>query len=805
MGNKEIAELLFPGVKTKPEITEEKIGKLNMTSSFSLPANRLISFEDILVLIINLLIAMSSDSKFILILKTGDDFLLQNLNLLSGMGLEVRKNDYIEIVEDMSKEYCQNYTKKLIESDLAYPCFCSEQELNKIYKAQEIRNKQKGYYGRWTICRPLNLLNIKEKVGKGDSFRVRIKSEGIEDYEIIDKEGNPTALFASIVNSIHYKVKYLFINQNDTVKLDDIKAIYKEFTNITPKIIEYHITPKDEANEVITSEVVYKKGLPLDSLIEYLLASLNKDYLNWRKKEINKEFFSYKINIDKISKINLEYNLKDLDEHSRNAISRLDSSILFDLIFNWSMLFDKEFYQYLLDDKDKVIEALNIDRTGKERRKDIVFYSDLRSQFDYFFNDLYNSLPNSYPTRINGYDAIEFLNKYISLYSVKDSKDAWLRKVKQINISDFKIGDSVEHLREYTDLLRLVITKKINSPDLYLISKILGKSEIERRVSLAIDYFKGQDLIIHKLIKSSIFIENISALIGDYRMMSKNYVKEYLYPQVANIYSSVKNGFFISTCLRAEIYEFDVEKIAINDNFYYGEGKVLIKRLLNTLCGLNSEILGEREILNQTRDSILKAEELKKLKPSTAEFLFELIEIAEDLRDEFKLNCLDNYSTIGARLVEEKIDWKAMPTVMIIGGGYMADSFLNYAGKNIKKLIWINRDLQKVKNKANKLKDIDKSKIIFQEFERCNEFLPLADIIFVAVNGKPDHFTEDDIKMLPENAYVVDVSYPNVFANSNLRKITNISNTNFGELVVNKITKEQINAVQRRIDLIVNG
>ena len=59
------------------------------------------------------------------------------------------------------KEIYQSFAKLLVEKGLAYPCFCTADEISEIREKQENGGALiRGYFGKWAKCRELTIEDI---------------------------------------------------------------------------------------------------------------------------------------------------------------------------------------------------------------------------------------------------------------------------------------------------------------------------------------------------------------------------------------------------------------------------------------------------------------------------------------------------------------------------------------------------------------------------------------------------------------------------------------------------------------------
>ncbi|MEK7534313.1 MAG: hypothetical protein AAB600_03140 [Patescibacteria group bacterium] len=283
----------------------------------------------------------------------------------------------------------------------------------------------------------------------------------------------------------------------------------------------------------------------------------------------------------------------------------------------------------------------------------------------------------------------------------------------------------------------------------------------------------------------------------DHRLVSKSYINRL--PSLIKLENEIrKNTLVLNTCLRYEVYNFFGDRFNFKDKekFAYTSGSLCLRRFISLLCGLQSEIIGEREIFLQARKAVYNAVQNRSLSKECFWKINSLFDIAEQIRNKHSLTQLENYSTIGADLLNRKI--KSPAVIAIIGGGYMAEIFFKKVNMSkIKKIIWINRSLDKVKKIVNDQNNILKDFFEFYNFENVEEKLRSADFIFSAAHNCGGLFSS---LRLEKTKCVIDISYPALFSDKVSCEFYSINNTYFENLLKNPVPKMSVLAAEKEID-----
>lgn len=415
------------------------------------------------------------------------------------------------------------FAKKLVAEGKAYPCFCGEDEIAEIRKEQEADKLRTGYYGKYAKCRNLTLDEIKAKLDAGMQYVVRLKSEGNEDHRIkfndlikgtiempqndqdvviLKRDGIPTYHFAHAVDDT-------LMGTTTVVRGDEwissVPLHIELFRALGFKVPKYaHIAPimkidgdgkrklsKRKDPEAAVS-YYHEIGYPAESVIEYLMTLANSDFEDWRRINKTAPISDFKFNLKKMSVSGALFDLVKLSDVSKNVISTVPAAELLDKILVWSKEFDKKLYELLSADKEYATEILRIDRENKKPRKDIAKWADVSDYVAYFYDELWDS-NRLLPEHIDASDAVNILKKYVTVYDKNDSKDVWFGKIKSIcpelgfasEVKEYKANPDAYkgHVGDVSTVIRVAVTGRKNTPDLYQILNLLDNRAIERMES----------------------------------------------------------------------------------------------------------------------------------------------------------------------------------------------------------------------------------------------------------------------------------------------------------------------------------
>ena len=445
-------------------------------------------------------------------------------------GFNTEYGNYGPYTQSHRREIYRAFAKKLMEEGKAYPCFCTPEDLDEIRAKQE-NEDIKGYYGSYAKCRDLTDEEIIEKINAGIPYTVRLRSTGdisrkikfedmikgkiemsenVNDVVVLKADGIPTYHFAHAVDdhlmrtthvvrgdewiaSVPVHIELFRALGNKPLKYAHIAPIMKEENGGKRKLSKR----KDpEANVSYYIE----KGYPEASVKEYMLTILNSNFEEWRKANKTEDIAKFPFNLKKMSVSGALFDMVKFNDVSKNVISVMTAKQVYKLVTDWAMEYNEVLYSLFVDDKEKATAILNIDRDNPKPRKDIACWEEVENYVSFFYNELYDA-DSTLPEHINKDDAIEILTKYKEVYSANDSKDEWFNKIKELcsacgftpNVKEYKQNPDAfkGHVGDVSTVIRIAITSRTNTPDLYYIMQILGVDEVMNRIDNTINSYKA--------------------------------------------------------------------------------------------------------------------------------------------------------------------------------------------------------------------------------------------------------------------------------------------------------------------------
>lgn len=428
------------------------------------------------------------------------------------------------------KEIYQAYAKYLIEQGKAYPCFCSQEELDEMRQKQEAAKLRPGYYGVWAKYRNLPVDEAIEKIQAGVPYIIRFRSPGNEekkikhkdiikgnvdfpendqDIVIIKADGLPTYHFAHAVDDHLMRTTHVIRGDEWLSSVPLHLQLFQELGFKTPKYA--HISPimkNDDGNKRKLSKrkdpeasVCYyeEEGIPESAVKEYLLNIANSTFENWRRANPDKPMDEFDFQLNKMSVSGALFDMVKLLDVSKIVISRFTAEEIYTKSFTWAQKYDEELAE-MLQDKEYALKVLGIERGNAKPRKDIAKYSDVKENIIYLYDTKFFGTKQTYDyDKIQDKETIErILNTYLAKYYDENAdKQAWFDKIKEMAdelgfASDVKAYKQEPekwpgHVGDISTVLRVALTGRRNTPDMYEIMKVLGKESIAKRFQTAIE------------------------------------------------------------------------------------------------------------------------------------------------------------------------------------------------------------------------------------------------------------------------------------------------------------------------------
>ena len=542
-----MADLLLPNIDKTPDYYEEKYPERNLKEGARVtrvapsPTGYL-HLGTLFTSLANRITATSTDGIFFTRIedtdkkrevKGGIEDIIDGLgrfgiNIDEGfISGEMESGDYGPYQQSRRAEIYQTYVKDLIKKGLAYPCFCTAEELAEVREKQESEKIRTGYHGEWAKCRDISYEQAKALIEAGKTFVVRLRSNGSEDKKIVfedvikgkiempendedfvllKSDGIPTYHFAHAIDDHLMHTTHVLRGDEWISSVPKHIQLFKLLGFKLPKF--GHIAPIMKLDNGAKRKISKRKdpeaavhffaeqGYDPESVIEYLMTIAASDFEDWRRANPQTSYKQFKFNLKKMSVSGALFDENKLLDVSKIKIASMSSGEVFEKLTAWAKEFDPEFYNILTENSEYTKAVLAIDRDVPKPRKDIAKWTDAKDYLAYFYESLYTPCYDI-PENINPEDAKEFLTRYIEVYSPEDDRQEWFNHIKDLCPALNFASESKEYKAnpekykgqagDLSTVLRIAVTGRRNTPDLCSIMQVLGKERAITRIKSMIN------------------------------------------------------------------------------------------------------------------------------------------------------------------------------------------------------------------------------------------------------------------------------------------------------------------------------
>ena len=539
-----LAELLFPDVTATPEALEERFPPRNLPEGAVV--TRMAPSPTGFVHLGNLVQGMISErmahrSGGVLFLRVEDtdakrevpgavEVLIEslkhyNIHFDEGATIDGDFGNYGPYRQRQRADIYHVYARKLVSEGKAYPCFCTEEELTAMREKQEANKETTGYYGPYALWRDRSMEEIKEQLAAGNPWVLRFRSEGsIEhqfkfddlvkgkltitennvDHVLLKSDGIPTYHFAHAVDDHLMRTTHVVRGDEWLSTLPFHIQLFQALGFKLPKYV--HIGPlmkmdgnsKRKLSKRKDPELAltyYKaEGFSTGAMREYLMTVLNSNFEDWRRANPDADIDTFPFSPKKLNPAGSLFDYAKLIDVSKNVISRMSAEEVYTQLIEWAKEFQPDFAEKLAADPAYAKAILAIGRGGKKPRKDLATWKDTKDYMGFFYDE-YLEKP-VFDGKFDRTVIADVLNRFLESFDMADDSAVWFNKVKAITEAIGFTTDMKAYkqdpaafpgtVADVSTFLRLAVTGKTNSPDLYTVMQLLGKDRTTARIQSAL-------------------------------------------------------------------------------------------------------------------------------------------------------------------------------------------------------------------------------------------------------------------------------------------------------------------------------
>ena len=542
MDYKQLAERLFPDVTTTVDDLEARYPARDLAEGARVTRlgpspTGFIHIGNLYGALIDERLAHQSGGKFLLRIEDTDDkrkvegaeaLIIRAMEYFGihfdeGVTLSGDKGDYGPYHQSERVEIYQAVAKHLVAQGKAYPSFATEEDLAKIREAQEAQKLNTGYYGKWATDRNLTLEEIEEKLAAGEEWTLRLRAAGNpeetraipdgirghvtihpndQDFVLLKTNGVPTYHFAHVCDDHFMRVTHVVRGEEWLATLPFHIELFETLGWEHPVYCHTaHLMKIDEAgtrrklskrkDPEMALSFYEEKGFFPEAVREYIMILLNSDYEEWRLANPDMPLEDFPVHLDKMATSGALFDMVKLEDVSKETLVRLDEATIADFVIAWAEKYQPDVASVIAPQRDDFVKLLAIGRDGKKPRKDLMNAEQI-VQFTKYFFDAWFTQEDALPENIPAEEAAAILEDYLATYDHSDDNETWFGKIRTITEErgyavrpkDYKKNPDAYkgHVGDVSTVVRLAITGRRNSPDIWAIQQVLGEEKTIARV-----------------------------------------------------------------------------------------------------------------------------------------------------------------------------------------------------------------------------------------------------------------------------------------------------------------------------------
>ena len=542
MDYKQLAERLFPDVTTTVDDLEARYPARDLAEGARVTRlgpspTGFIHIGNLYGALIDERLAHQSGGKFLLRIEDTDDkrkvegaeaLIIRAMEYFGihfdeGVTLSGDKGDYGPYHQSERVEIYQAVAKHLVAQGKAYPSFATEEDLAKIREAQEAQKLNTGYYGKWATDRNLTLEEIEEKLAAGEEWTLRLRADGNpeetraipdgirghvtihpndQDFVLLKTNGVPTYHFAHVCDDHFMRVTHVVRGEEWLATLPFPIELFETLGWEHPVYCHTaHLMKIDEAgtrrklskrkDPEMALSFYEEKGFFPEAVREYIMILLNSDYEEWRLANPDTPLEDFPVHLDKMATSGALFDMVKLEDVSKETLVRLDEATIADFVIAWAEKYQPDVASVIAPQRDDFVKLLAIGRDGKKPRKDLMNAEQIVQFTKYFFDEWFTQ-EDALPENIPAEEAAAILEDYLATYDHTDDNETWFGKIRTITEErgyavrpkDYKKNPDAYkgHVGDVSTVVRLAITGRRNSPDIWAIQQVLGEEKTIARV-----------------------------------------------------------------------------------------------------------------------------------------------------------------------------------------------------------------------------------------------------------------------------------------------------------------------------------
>lgn len=442
------------------------------------------------------------------------------------------KGAYGPYKQSERKEIYHVYAKWLVEQGKAYPVFTSDEEfeaLREVDKKAEVKSRE------WTPeleaeqkaemlrQREFTIEDVEEHLRNGDRFVLRMLADGDPDKKIkftdlikgnleipendkdevlLKSDGIPTYHFAHAIDDHLMGTTHVVRGEEWLPSLPRHIMLFNYLGFKLPKYM--HIAQIMHLDENGNKKKLSKRdmganvedyrrmGYTNECVTEYVMTLLNSNFEEWHAQNADKPITDFPFSIKKMSTSGCLLDFGKLTDVSKNVLSKMSTDEIYAKVVEWAEEFDPDFAAHLTADPEYSKKIFAIGRGGKKPRKDFATLAEVKPFIGFFFDD-YFKVTDEYPENFDKADIRAALEGFAAGYDHSADMNGWFEKIQKVgesigytaDMKAYKADPSAfrGNVGDISMFIRVAVTGRMNSPDLYTVMQIIGEERTRARIS----------------------------------------------------------------------------------------------------------------------------------------------------------------------------------------------------------------------------------------------------------------------------------------------------------------------------------
>lgn len=456
-----------------------------------------------------------------------------------GVGVDGKSyGNYGPYLQSERKSYYLTYALELLKNGYAYPCFATKEELDESYEQQQADKVRPGYYGKWALWRDKTEVEINKALDSNKAFVLRFRSNGNHekriafddvlkghlelpendlDVPLIKADGSqlPTYHLAHVVDD-HLMKSNIILRGDEwlpstplhielTAALGVMPFNYAHFAPISVTDKTTNGKRKLSKRKDPEADVQYwlsnaSAGVPIYSIKAYLLSLASSDFDEWYRANPQGKLEDFKIKLERLAASRAPLlDMNKLYDYSKDYIATLPQEEFEKQLMqhahasSWSIFEDA-----VTKDTEYAHKVFSIERGGDKPRKDLKMWGEADDVYGYFFDEIFEhdfkeSGRREFLSELADDVIKQACQEFLKAYDSSDEQTEWFDKLKSAaETCGFALDNKVYkanpeqfkgNVADFAKILRVKLTGKDRTPDLYLIMQVMGSERVKARLS----------------------------------------------------------------------------------------------------------------------------------------------------------------------------------------------------------------------------------------------------------------------------------------------------------------------------------